>query len=118
MRFLLLCLSLVIFCGCGQSKAPPKPKRESNFKKFTQKVFDAQVELQNKDIVEVENEVQGDDYLSTVMSAYTATTSQVSTMNAQRLVTVYEVEHNRYPTYEEFIELVKSNGVKFVMLPR
>ncbi|WP_339908842.1 hypothetical protein [Symmachiella dynata] len=114
MRFLLACLSLLVCLGCENSK---KPKRESNLKKMTQEVFDAQVELQNKDIVEVENKLRGNDPISQSMTAYTAITSQFSTMQAQQRVAMYEVENNRYPTYEEFMKLVKGEGMKFVMLP-
>mgnify|MGYP007059515978 CR=1 FL=1 len=117
MRYLMVGILAVAAVGCTETQKPEKPKREGIIKKFTQEVVDAQVELQKDHIVEVVNEVKGNDPVSVSMSAYISATSQISTMMPQQRIAMFEVENNRYPTYDEFMQIVKAENIQFAMLP-
>ena len=52
------------------------------------------------------------------LEAYGPIVGQISTLQIDQLVTMYNIEHNKYPTYEEFMkDIVKANNVQLPVLP-
>ncbi|MDB5338925.1 MAG: hypothetical protein JWN70_4544 [Planctomycetaceae bacterium] len=72
--------------------------------------------VENPNLKVVENKTGGDDILSFVGSAYVVARSQASMLGFQAWLKQHKIVEERNPTYDEFIQAMKENGVRFSAL--
>lgn len=85
--------------------------------KTTAKVVDAQKALaENPGLVVLERKKLGDDPLTQGANAYVFVRSSVSTLGMQRAIQLYQAEHGKLPSYDDFMRIMQENRVEFTML--
>lgn len=72
--------------------------------------------VENPNLKVVENKTGGDDILTFVGSAYVVARSQASMLGFQAWLKQHKIVEERNPTYDEFIQAMKENGVRFSAL--
>jgi len=86
--------------------------------KFTQEVVDKKkVMAENSDLVEVDLKNLGGGYLTSVTTAAVNVPARYATLVMDHWVKIFEVQHERFPTLEEYVATIKKENVKLVMLP-
>ncbi|HUG18750.1 MAG TPA: hypothetical protein VMM56_07210 [Planctomycetaceae bacterium] len=99
-----------------QAKAEEQPKKDPKgiLNKTTAQVVDAKKALaENPDLVVVENGKFGTNYLTGLANVRVMVASQVSTLGMQQAVQAHQAEHGRWPTYDEFMGIMKQYGIRF-----
>jgi hypothetical protein len=71
---------------------------------------------QNPNLKIVSNKAAGDDPLTFAASAYVTARSRASLFGFEGALKLYKAEHERNPTYEEFIKMMRENHIEFTAL--
>tara|TARA_R110000868_G_scaffold411770_1_gene709713 strand:+ start:11576 stop:12277 length:702 start_codon:yes stop_codon:yes gene_type:complete len=116
-----------------QSKAPQEPVAEnaaadeqggnanedkkSIIHKTTAVVVDAKKALENPDIEVVDGKIKGVDPFTQAGSAYVSMASRVSTLGMQQAIKAHKALNDRFPTYDEYMQMMKENRIEFAELP-
>ncbi len=88
--------------------------------KMTNEVLDMPKALKENpdwEVMEDPFAVNVSDPLSAYASAYIAKRSQVSLFGFQGALRLYYAQHERHPTYDEFMKMMIDNRIKFAMRP-
>ena len=102
----------------GPGAAAAKRSKTSIIGKTTAEVVDKQQAMaENPDLVIVDSKVSTSDPITFAARAYIAKSAQVSTFGFQRAVQTYQAEYDRYPSYDEFLRMMKENRVQFAEMP-
>ncbi|TWT39674.1 hypothetical protein [Blastopirellula retiformator] len=103
-----------------ETATPPaetKPEPRGVIGKTTAKVVDVHKALQDPEIVVAEgSSAAGVDPFSQAGSAYFSAMARVSTLGMQQAVQMKKAVEGRWPTYEEYMQIMKENNVKFAKL--
>lgn len=116
-----------------QKKAPQEPvaengaadeqggnaddNKKSIIHKTTAVVVDAKKAMENPDIEVVDGKIKGVDPYSQAGSAYVSMASRVSTLGMQQAIQHHKVLNDRFPTYDEYMKMMKENRIEFAQLP-
>ncbi|WP_417385478.1 hypothetical protein [Gimesia sp.] len=116
-----------------QDKAPQEPvvenaaadepggKADDNKKniihKTTAVVVDAKKALENPNIEVVDGKIKGVDPFSQAGSAYVSMASRVSTLGMQQAIKAHKALNDRFPSYDEYMQMMKENRIEFAQLP-
>lgn len=106
----------IFFSGCDAPPAAEKPKKESIIGKTTQDIgeYDPNGDAEIADLQVDENASP----LGAVTGAYKFAAGRGAELAVERALQLYEVQHEKYPTYDEFMEhIVKANNMQFPVLP-
>ncbi len=97
-----------------QAAAEEKPVKPTHFLKRVAELVDKRKAMEeNPDLVELDrNRITAGNYLSAVGQGYFAAASRVQLLNLQNAVQQLHALNDRYPTFEEFRDLLKQTGVK------
>jgi hypothetical protein len=98
-----------------QAKAEAAPKKDPKgiLNKTTTKVVDAKKALaENPNLVVVERGDLGNNYFSQIANARVMVAAQISKLNVQHAMDLHQAEHGKYPTYEEFMGIMKRDGYR------
>lgn len=105
-------------------EADPEPAAaaESNQKKSiihktTAVVVDAKKALKNPDIEAVDGKIKGVDPFTQAGSAYVSMASRVSTLGMQQAIKAHKALNDRFPNYDEYMQMMKENRIEFAQLP-
>lgn len=97
--------------------AETKPEPRGVIGKTTAKVVDVHKALQDPEIVVAEgSSAAGVDPFSQAGSAYFSAMARVSTLGMQQAVQMKKAVEGRWPTYEEYMQIMKENNVEFAKL--
>lgn len=99
-----------------QSADKPKPKPVPNkgiLGRTTAKIVDVKKATQDPKIVPVENKIKGSDPLTVVGSAYVTISAKAGTLGMQQAIKHHKALNDKFPTYDEFMQIVKQNRVEF-----
>ncbi len=98
----------------AQAEAEEKPAKPTHFLKRVAKFVDKRKAMEeNSDLVELDrNRITAGNYLSAVGQGYFAIGSRVQLLNLQNAVQQLHALNDRYPTFEEFQDLLKQTGVQ------
>ncbi|QDV52523.1 hypothetical protein Enr17x_45860 [Gimesia fumaroli] len=91
--------------------------KKSILQRTTAVVVDAKKALKNPEIVIVDGKIKGVDPYSQAGSAYVSMASRVSTLGMQQAIKTYKVLNERFPTYDEYMKMMKENRIEFAQLP-
>lgn len=115
-------LALLLLVGCMPKIEPPAPKpqaetkkKESLLKRRTQDIgkYDPNAGLP---LVESDVEVSASPLYA--LEAYGPMAQKGSEMSTNMYLEMFKVDHDRYPTYEEFMaEIIKRNNLQLPVLP-
>jgi len=106
----------IFLSGCDAPKAAEKPKQESIIGKTTQDIgeYDPNGDAEIADLQVDENASP----LGALAGGYKFATARTAEFAVQRALQMYEIQHEKYPTYDEFMEhIVKANNMQFPVLP-
>lgn len=93
--------------------AEEKPATVTHFLKREARFVDKKKAMaENDKLVEVENRINTTNYLSAVAQAYFAAGSSIHLTQLKHQVDLMHATNNRYPTYEEFCELLRQFNIK------
>ncbi|MGD9856044.1 MAG: hypothetical protein AB7U20_13960 [Planctomycetaceae bacterium] len=93
--------------------ADEKPATVTHFLKREAAFVDKkQAMAENDKLVEVENRINTTNYLSAVSQAYFAAGSSIYLSQLKHQVDLMHATNERYPTYEEFRDLLKQFNIK------
>lgn len=96
---------------------PASGERPGIIGKTTNQVVDLhEARAQNPNLKIVQQRAQGGDPISFALDAYVDVRSRVSVMGMQRDVQAHKALHDRFPTYEEFVETMRRHGIQFTMV--
>jgi hypothetical protein len=101
------------------AKAEEKPKKDSKgiLNKTTAEVVDAKKALaENPDLKIVEGGNYGTNYFTQLANIRVQVASQVSRFGMQEAVQAHQAEFGKWPTYDEFMKIMKDNGVEFTQV--
>lgn len=116
-----VCLIAAVTSGCFQPAPPPapKPKAEENsgsiLKKTTQDIgkYDPAAGREVSD-----SKIRATNPVTGALEAYGPMVEQISKMQIDGLLLGYQVEHEKWPTYEQFMsDIVKQYNVQLPVLP-
>ncbi|RCS40651.1 hypothetical protein DTL42_25110 [Bremerella cremea] len=93
----------------------PKPKK-GVIHQTTDKVVDAKEWLKKEGIEGKNGDIEGVDPLSRAASSYFTLAAQASTLGLQSAIKNYRALNDRYPTYEEFMKMMRENRIEFAQL--
>lgn len=106
--------------AAGQPQQPaPRQQRtgSSVIGKTTAEVVDVRKVRENPNIRAVgDRKIPIADPISQAGSAYFIAVSKTSTLGLQRSIQLYQATNNKYPTYDEFMRMMKENRVEFAKL--
>lgn len=115
--------------GAGQAGPPPaaaaapaaapvaQPRGENAIPDVEAVIVDKPKALaENPSYVETENKINAGDPLSAATQSYFALGSRVHLLNFKHDIDLYKAEHDRFPTYEEFIGRFRQFDIKMKML--
>jgi hypothetical protein len=118
-RLLLGTTLLLMIVGCTKTaeepKAEPKPEKQSILKQKTQDIgeYDPDAGRELSD-----SKVRADDIILGALQAYGPTVEKVSKMAIDRQIQFFQIENERYPTYDEFMEqIIKRYNIRLPVLP-
>ncbi|QDT92900.1 hypothetical protein [Gimesia algae] len=116
-----------------QNKAPQEPvaenaaadeqagnandNKKSIIHKTTAVVVDAKQAMENPAIEVVDGKIKGVDPFTQAGSAYVSMASKVSTLGMQQAIKTHKALNDRFPTYEEYMQMMKENRIEFAQLP-
>ncbi|QDT86783.1 hypothetical protein [Gimesia chilikensis] len=92
-------------------------QKKSILQKTTAVVVDAKKALENPEIIVVDGKIKGVDPFSQAGSAYVSMSSRVSTLGMQQAIKAHKALNDRFPTYDEYMQMMKENRVEFAALP-
>jgi hypothetical protein len=93
--------------------APPVAVRPG-FPDVEAQVVDKQVAMaENPNLRETENEINAMDPLSAASQSYFALGSRIHLMNFKHQVDIMRELNDRYPTFDEFAEMMQTHDVEF-----
>ena len=92
-------------------------QKKSILQKTTAVVVDAKKALENPEIIVVDGKIKGVDPFSQAGSAYVSMSSRVSTLGMQQAIKAHKALNDRFPTYDEYMQIMKENRVEFAALP-
>ncbi len=92
-------------------------QKKSILQKTTAVVVDAKKALENPEIIIVDGKIKGVDPFSQAGSAYVSMSSRVSTLGMQQAIKAHKALNDRFPTYDEYMQMMKENRVEFAALP-
>ncbi len=97
-----------------QAAAEEKPVKPTHFLKRVAEFVDKRKAMEeNPDLVEIDrNRITASNYLSAVGQGYFALGSRPQLLALQSSVQQLHALNDRYPTFEEFRDLLKQTGVK------
>lgn len=96
-----------------QVQAEEKPVKPRHFLKREAALVDKNKAMaENDSLVEVKNEINATDYLSAVSQAYFAAGSSVQLSQLKHQIDLMHAQNERYPTFEEFRDLLKQFDIK------
>ncbi|HAH46111.1 MAG TPA: hypothetical protein DCM07_14905 [Planctomycetaceae bacterium] len=95
----------------------PDDNKKSIIHKTTAVVVDAKKALENPDIEIVDGKIKGVDPFTQAGSAYVSMASRVSTLGMQQAIQHHKVLNDRFPTYDEYMQMMKENRIEFAQLP-
>jgi len=97
-----------------QVQAEEKPVKPTHFRKRVAELVDKNKAMaENDKLVEIErNRISSQNYLTAVGQGYFAAASRIELLNLQNAVNQLHALNNRYPTFEEFNDLLKQTGVR------
>lgn len=112
-------LLALLLCGCFmdalEDQAKSKPGEESILKKTTQEVgrYDPEAGLVVSDAkVRATNPITGP------LEAYGPMVEQIVQLRIGPAITMFEVQHERYPTYQEFMDqIIRGQNIQLPVLP-
>ena len=99
----------------ANAKADEKPKKDPKgiLNKTTSKIVDAKKALaENPDLVIVEGGDLGNNYFTQIANARVMIAAQLSKHNLKHAMDLHQAQHGKYPTYDEFVAIVKRDGYK------
>ena len=97
--------------------AQPGGERRGIIGKTTNQVVDLhKAQAENPNLKIVEQRAQGDDPISFALDAYIDVRSRASRFGMTRAVQLHQAEHERWPTYDEFVRMMRENRVEFTMI--
>lgn len=77
-------------------------------------VVDKQVALaENPNLRETENAIDAMDPASAAAQSYFALGSRIHLLNFKHQIDLYQAEHDRFPTFDEFAEMMRIHQVEF-----
>lgn len=91
--------------------------KKSIINKTTAVVLDAKKALKNPDITVVDGKIKGLDPFTQAGSAYISMASRVSTLGMQQSIKSHKALNDRFPTYDEYMKMMKENRIEFAKLP-
>lgn len=101
----------------AESTPAESPAEKGVIGKTTNKVVDANKALQDPEIVLAEGSTaDGIDPFSQAGSVYFSAMARVSTLGMQQAVNMKKAVEGRWPTYDEYMQIMKENNVEFVKL--
>jgi len=89
------------------------PTSKSILGKTTANVVDAKKALQNPKMVLAGGKIEGSDPLTVAGSAYQSMAAKTGTVGMQQAVQQHKALNGKFPTYQEFMQIVKQNRVEF-----
>lgn len=92
-------------------------QKKSILQKTTAVVVDAKKALEDPAITIVDGKIKGVDPFSQAGSAYVSMSSKVSTLGMQQAIKAHKALNDRFPTYDEYMKIMKENRVEFAALP-
>lgn len=95
----------------------PNDSKKSIIHKTTAVVVDAKKALENPDIIVVDGKIKGVDPFTQAGSAYVSMASRVSTLGMQQAIKAHKALNDRFPTYDEYMQMMKENRIEFAQLP-
>ncbi len=101
----------------GNKGAPQNNTKKSIIHKTTAVVVDAKKALKNPEISVVDGKIKGIDPFTQAGSAYFSMASRVSTLGMQQAIKVHKALNDKFPTYDEYMKMMKENRVEFAQLP-
>lgn len=123
-----LAILLVLAVGCGKPNdakngngAAPAPagERKGIIGQKTDEVFDLHKLMQEKPhLVVASGKVSGSDPVSAAGSAYTTQVPELSTLGMRQLLDHRQILNDRWPTYDEFMGMMRQHGIRFAQPPR
>jgi len=102
--------------AAGEQKGADSSKK-SILQKTTAVVVDAKQALENPEIEVVDGKIKGVDPFTQAGSAYVSMASRVSTLGMQQAIKTYKVLNDRFPSYDEYMKMMKENKIEFAALP-
>lgn len=91
--------------------------KKSILQRTTAVVLDAKKALKNPDIIIADGKIKGVDPYTQAGSAYVSMASRVSTLGMQQAIKVHKALNDRFPTYDEYMKMMKENRIEFAQLP-
>ena len=91
--------------------------KKSIIHKTTAVVVDAKKTLKNPEIEVVDGKIKGVDPFTQAGSAYVVMASRVSTLGMQQAIKVHKALNDKFPSYEEYMKMMKENKIEFAQLP-
>lgn len=136
--YLPIVLSTFVFCSCEDSKPPETPsqetaveqpapgetpppaqKRENILGKTTAEIVDAKKAMaENPDLKVMQTSSLGGDPLTQGANAAIYIPSRILMLNMQNTLKQFQALNDRWPNYEEFMDIIKQNNIQFNMLKR
>lgn len=102
----------------AENKNPPgNETKKSIIHKTTAIVVDAKKALKNPDVEVVDGKIKGFDPFTQAGSAYFSMASRVSTLGMQQAVKAHKALNDRFPSYDEYMKMMKENRIEFAQLP-
>ena len=102
----------------AEPKDPAKNDgKKSIIGKTTAVVVNAKEALKNPDIEVVDGKIKGVDPFSQAGSAYVVMASKASTFGMQQAIKTHKVLNDKFPSYDEYMKMMKENRVEFAQLP-
>ncbi len=95
----------------------PDDKKKSIIHRTTAVVVDAKKALETPGIIVVDGKIKGVDPFTQAGSAYVSMASRVSTLGMQQAIQHHKVLNERFPTYDEYMQMMKENRIEFAELP-
>jgi len=87
--------------------------------KVTAEIVDAKKALsENPDLIVLETSSLGGDSLTQSTNAVIYVPSRILMLNMKNTLNQYRALNDKWPNYEEFMEIVKQNNIQFNMLKR
>ena len=137
--FYLSAISAIMFCSCdmlrtkvpgeeklAQAEAEQAEKKAEQAEKgdgkgiigkTTAEVVDVyKARDENPDLAELQRNTLGDNPLTQSTNAYVYIRSEVSTLGMQQSIKVHKALNDKWPTYEEFMDIMQQNNIKFTAL--